>query len=56
MVKRTMMQMVDAANTKPVNIHNHIRWNLLGFMMRFRRAAIASFGVVKDMIPNAKFA
>lgn len=56
MVNRTMMQMVDVTNTEAVNIHSHTRLKRLGFMMRFRRAAIASFGVVKDMIPSAKFA
>jgi hypothetical protein len=56
MVNRTMMQMLDATNTRPVNTHSHTRWNFPGFMIRFSSAAIASFGIVNDMIPSAKSA
>lgn len=54
MVKRTMMQIVDATKTSPVRNHSITRCYLLGFKMRFSRAAMASFGVVKDMIPSVK--
>lgn len=54
MVNRTMMQILDATNTSPVNTHSHTRWNLPGFMIRFNNEAIASFGVVNAIIPSAK--
>ena len=54
MVKRMIMQMQDTAPANPVKNHSKIRWYRFLFMMRFSRAAMASFGMVKARMPNKK--